>query len=133
MIGYLDFLFLSYRGRIGRVAYWLGTLGLLLAELGAVALVLRLSHGSLGDLAAFDHDAEAVSQAVLLHVIYPVLIVSALFLYPIYALYTKRWHDRNKSGWWSLIGLVPVIGGLWLFIELGFLGGDEGQNDYGAR
>jgi len=133
MIGYLDFLFLSFRGRIGRTAYWLGTLGLLLAELGAVALLLRLSHGNLGDLAAFDHDAEAVSQAVLLHVVYPVLIISVLFLYPIYALYAKRWHDRNKSGWWSLIGFVPLIGGLWLFIELGFLGGDDGQNDYGSR
>ena len=87
MIGYLDFLFLSYRGRIGRTAYWLGTLGLLLAELGAIALLLRLSHGSLADLAAFDHDAGTVSQAVLLHVVYPVLIVAVLFLYPIYALY----------------------------------------------
>jgi uncharacterized membrane protein YhaH (DUF805 family) len=133
MMSYLDFLFLSYRGRIGRGAYWLGTFVVLLAELGAIAFLLKLSHGSLGDLVAAEREAAQVSREVLLHVILPVAIVSVLFLYPTYALYTKRWHDRNKSGWWSLIGFVPFIGGLWLLIELGFLGGDEGENDYGSR
>lgn len=23
----------------------------------------------------------------------------------------KRWHDPDKSGWWVLIGLIPVIRG----------------------
>ncbi len=133
MFSYLDFLFLSYRGRIGRGAYWLGTLVVVLAEFGAIALLLKLSHGSLADLADVRREAAMVSQQVLVHVVYPVLIVSLLFLYPTYALYAKRWHDRNKSGWWSLIGFVPIIGGLWLLVELGFLGGDDGDNDYGAR
>ncbi len=53
-------------------------------------------------------------------------------LYPAIALYAKRWHDRGKSGWWSLIGLIPVIGGLWMLIELGFLKGTGGANQYGA-
>jgi len=43
----------------------------------------------------------------------------------------KRWHDRDKSGWWILIGLVPVIGGLWALIETGFLEGTKGDNTYG--
>jgi len=133
MFSYLDFLFLSYHGRIGRGAYWLGTLVVLIAEIGAIAFLLKLSHGSLADLAAARREAAEVSREVLVHVIVPVTIVSLLFLYPTYALYAKRWHDRNKSGWWSLIGFVPLIGGLWLLIELGFLGGDEGENDYGGR
>ena len=54
-----------------------------------------------------------------------------MFLYPTYAITTKRWHDRGKSGWWSLIAFVPIIGGLWLLIELGFLGPDEYVNEYG--
>jgi len=133
MISYLDFLFLSYRGRIGRGAYWLGTFVVLLAELGAIAFLLKLSGGTLAQLAAAEREAAQVSREVLMHVLLPVGIVSLLFLYPTYALYTKRWHDRNKSGWWSLIGFVPLIGGLWLLIELGFLGGDDGENDYGSR
>ena len=62
-------------------------------------------------------------------------IVSGLLglalIYPVIALYAKRWHDRNKSGWWSLIGLIPIIGGIWMLIELGFLKGTAGPNSYG--
>jgi uncharacterized membrane protein YhaH (DUF805 family) len=43
----------------------------------------------------------------------------------------KRWHDRDKSGWWVLIGLVPLIGALWALIETGFLEGTSGDNEYG--
>ena len=133
MIAYLDFLFLSYQGRIGRGAYWLGFFGLGFAELGAIGFLLHLSHSSVADLLAFYRNNRSVSHEVMQHVIWPVLIVVALFLYPTYALYTKRWHDRNKSGWWSLIQLVPFVGAPWLLIELGFLGGDAYQNDYGTR
>jgi uncharacterized membrane protein YhaH (DUF805 family) len=63
----------------------------------------------------------------------PVGIVSLVFFYPTYAIYTKRWHDRGKSGWWSLIVLVPIIGPLWMFIECGFLGGEDGSNTYGPN
>ncbi|MCE0497666.1 MAG: DUF805 domain-containing protein [Methylacidiphilales bacterium] len=65
----------------------------------------------------------------------PNLVVSLFFLlfvlasiWPMLAVQIKRWHDRNKSGWWCLIGLVPFIGGLWVLIECGCLPGvDEGN------
>jgi uncharacterized membrane protein YhaH (DUF805 family) len=47
------------------------------------------------------------------------------------AISVKRWHDRNKSGWWVLIALIPVVGGLWTLIENGFLAGSDGPNRYG--
>ncbi|MBG1231733.1 DUF805 domain-containing protein [Aestuariivirga litoralis] len=43
----------------------------------------------------------------------------------------RRYHDRNKSGWWSLVAVIPVIGGLWQLIELGFLPGNPDKNNYG--
>jgi uncharacterized membrane protein YhaH (DUF805 family) len=43
----------------------------------------------------------------------------------------KRWHDRDKSGWWFLIGLIPVVGWLWVIIECGFLPGTQGENRFG--
>ncbi len=43
----------------------------------------------------------------------------------------KRWHDRDKSGWWVLINFIPILGGLWSLIECGFLKGTEGQNRFG--
>ena len=52
-------------------------------------------------------------------------------IYLALALYAKRWHDRDKSGWWSLIGLVPFIGAIWILVELGILEGTRGPNQYG--
>ena len=43
----------------------------------------------------------------------------------------KRWHDRGKSGYMSLVGFIPVIGALWTIIECGILDGTHGPNKYG--
>jgi len=47
------------------------------------------------------------------------------------AVFVKRWHDRDKSGWWVLINLIPLVGWLWTLIECGFLDGTPGPNKYG--
>jgi uncharacterized membrane protein YhaH (DUF805 family) len=47
------------------------------------------------------------------------------------AVLTKRWHDRAKSGWWTLIGIIPIIGWLWILIECGLSEGTAGGNRYG--
>ena len=47
------------------------------------------------------------------------------------AVLVKRWHDRDKSGWWVLITLIPFIGWIWQLIECGFLDGTPGSNKYG--
>ncbi|MCQ4160882.1 DUF805 domain-containing protein [Roseomonas sp. GC11] len=43
----------------------------------------------------------------------------------------KRWHDRGRSGWWSLLLLVPLLGWLWIFISLCCRDGVRGPNRYG--
>ena len=43
----------------------------------------------------------------------------------------RRNHDRNKSGLWSLLIFVPFVGMLWEFVDLGLIGGTNGDNDYG--
>jgi uncharacterized membrane protein YhaH (DUF805 family) len=63
-------------------------------------------------------------------------ILSGLFvlasIIPAILVDIKRWHDRDKSGWWMLITLVPIIGSIWLLIELGFLKGIPGPNRFGS-
>lgn len=44
----------------------------------------------------------------------------------------RRLHDIGKSGWWTLIYFVPVIGGTWLFVLLWF-DSEPGSNDYGPN
>ena len=43
----------------------------------------------------------------------------------------KRCHDRGRSGALILIGLIPVVGWLWLLIDLFVLEGEERRNRYG--
>jgi len=42
----------------------------------------------------------------------------------------RRLHDRNQSGWWLLVGLIPMIGGIILFIWF-VMRGTDGPNDFG--
>jgi uncharacterized membrane protein YhaH (DUF805 family) len=54
------------------------------------------------------------------------LAVSWAFL----AVQIKRCHDRNRSGWFLLLGLVPLLN-LWPSIEIWFLKGTTGTNRFG--
>ncbi len=58
-------------------------------------------------------------------------IVSLILLVPNLAIAIKRWHDRDKSGWWILIALIPIIGWIWALVETGFLAGTPGPNRFG--
>lgn len=50
--------------------------------------------------------------------------------WPNLAVGIKRCHDRGRSGWFLLIGLVPLLN-LWLAVELMFLRGTVGSNRFG--
>ena len=107
------YLFTSFEGRIGRQSYWMGVVAMTVITIAAA--LVDLLFGTMNE------DGYG-----------PISIIAALALiYPAIVLYAKRWHDRGKSGWWTLIGLVPIIGGLWMLIELGFLKGTDGDNQYG--
>ena len=64
-----------------------------------------------------------------------VILLAALATLPFFlfslTVQIRRWHDRNKSGWWALLNLVPVIGQLWILIECGLLRGTIGENRFG--
>ena len=107
------FLFTSLEGRIGRRSYWVGSLTIVV-----ITMVSSMVDRLLGTAGEYGYGP--ISG-----------IVSLIMIYPAIMLYAKRWHDRNKSGWWTLISLVPVIGGLWMLIECGFLRGTEGPNRFG--
>ena len=59
------------------------------------------------------------------------MVVNLLLFWPQVGVSVKRWHDRNKSGWWVLIALVPFVGWVWVLVENGFLRGDAGANRFG--
>lgn len=68
----------------------------------------------------------------------PVAILAiALPLFPLsiwmnFASTIKRFHDRGKSGLWSLMLFVPWLGLLWVLVECGCLRGTDGRNSHGS-
>ncbi len=76
----------------------------------------------------------AVAFAVVDSIIgtYPLLyaIWAVAVILPQLAVSIRRLHDRDKSGWWILFGLVPLIGGIMLLIWL-VSRGTEGPNQFG--
>ena len=123
-------LYLSYQGRINRQPFWLGILALLIVQWIVMFIVAMLLGTSL--MPAMDPNmSPEQASSMMMSAMIPIWIVTLLFLYPVLAIYTKRWHDRDKSGWWSLIMFVPIIGAIWFLVECGFLRGTDGPNRFG--
>jgi uncharacterized membrane protein YhaH (DUF805 family) len=97
----------TFSGRASRPAYWWWFLfGILV---GIAANIIDAIIGSFG----------VISGLVGLALLLPGLSVSI-----------RRLHDINRSGWWILIFIVPIVGFiLWLVWFL--REGDPGENQYG--
>lgn len=58
------------------------------------------------------------------------LIVSLALLIPYLAVTVRRLHDTDRSGWWILIGLIPLVGFIVLLIFT-VQDGTPGPNKHG--
>jgi uncharacterized membrane protein YhaH (DUF805 family) len=112
-------LLFSFKGRIGRGPYWAVMVALIVIEIIIMTVSSALSNGNGGGFLGLIFGL--VTFVVALACIWVVLAVQV-----------KRWHDRNKSGWWALIGLVPFIGGIWVLVECGCLPAVNEGNRFGA-
>lgn len=57
-------------------------------------------------------------------------VVSLGLLVPSLAAGSRRLHDTNRSGWWQLLWLIPIIGWIILIVLLA-LPGQGGRNEFG--
>ena len=105
--------YVGFSGRARRKEYWMFILVNLLVSIGLMVV----------DSLIGTFDAE--SGWGLLSGIYTL----AVFI-PSIAVTVRRLHDRDKSGWWLLLLLVPLIGAIvivvWTVME-----GDSGDNRFG--
>ncbi|MBX9427187.1 MULTISPECIES: DUF805 domain-containing protein [Streptomyces] len=53
-------------------------------------------------------------------------------LLPALGLFVRRLHDTDRSGWWILIGLVPLVGSI-VLIVFACLEGDQRENGHGPN
>jgi uncharacterized membrane protein YhaH (DUF805 family) len=132
---WLELLF-GFRGRINRAKYWLAFLIYFIA-LFALYVLFSLF---------FSFPTDLLGILLVFSVPMIPIIVSSI------AVAVKRLHDRNKSGWWLLVfyflpGVIGNIGpytgvdivfqlaslglSIWALVELGFLRGTSGRNQFG--
>jgi|TARA_A100001391_G_scaffold87590_3_gene58038 uncharacterized membrane protein YhaH (DUF805 family) len=102
----------DFAGRSGRSAYWFYTLTYFI-----ILVLLIILDGVLGTLSA-DGVGVLSGIAVLVHLI------------PSLAVTVRRLHDTGRSGWWLLIGLVPLVG-IIVLIVFACLPSQPGSNRFG--
>ena len=98
--------YVTFSGRSSRSAYWWWYL------FGILVLVVSL---------AIDY---ALGAGGLLYV-----LVALAMLLPNLAVLVRRLHDAGHSGWWLLIGLLPLIGAIVLLVFT--LQGSDQPNQWG--
>jgi uncharacterized membrane protein YhaH (DUF805 family) len=59
-------------------------------------------------------------------------IYALAVLIPSIAVSVRRLHDTDRSGWWVLIGLIPLIGAIVLIVFM-VQAGTPGENRYGKN
>ena len=97
----------TFTGRSSRPAYWWFYLFNILTLIAA--LLVDLALGTSG-------------------IIYG--LVGLALLLPNLAVAVRRLHDAGHSGWWLLIGLLPIIGAIVLLVFT--LQGSEPPNNWGS-
>ena len=58
-------------------------------------------------------------------------IASLALLLPSLAVGVRRLHDTSRTGWWILIGLVPIIG--WIVLIVFYVQDSHADNKYGPN
>ena len=60
------------------------------------------------------------------------LLYSLAVLLPSLGVSIRRLHDTDRSGWWVLVGFVPILGGIILLVLMA-IEGDSGPNSHGPN
>jgi len=100
-----------FSGRTSRKTFWMTMLGLFILTF-CVSFVCSFI------MAAVGMDSTTATNT----------ISTILTLVPSLAIDCRRLHDINKSGWWQLIALVPIVGGIVLLVFFCLPAVNEGNN-----
>ena len=103
----------SFKGRSSRLQFWKVYIGL---ALGFIPWVLMLNANTV----AIEFAAEGIG-----------MLAAVPFFWIMFTSQIRRWHDRDKSAWWSLLSAIPWLGWVWVVVEVGALKGTDGPNRYG--
>lgn len=104
-----------FSGRARRKEFWMFTL------FNAIFVFIAII---IDNIAGLNFEYETYGTVYLIYnlgVIIPSLAVSV-----------RRLHDIGKSGYWLFVGLIPIVGAIWLIV-LFAQEGDSYENEYGSN
>ncbi|ARS25702.1 DUF805 domain-containing protein [Sphingomonas sp. KC8] len=120
--------YVQFSGRSRRKEYWMFALFLLIVYIIAMALDSMLGFGTTTRYADVSETGAAAGFNSTGGII-TMLTMLAMFL-PSLAVGIRRLHDTDRSGWWLLIGLIPLIGTIVLLVFY-CTDGTKGPNRFG--
>lgn len=105
----------NFDGRARRAEYWYFTLGNIIILIPLYVLMI----------------ISAVAESEILMILSTILLVvfCLAIIIPSIAVTVRRLHDTNKSGWYYLLTLIPLLSLVVLIFTI--IEGDKGENDYG--
>ncbi|WP_413531623.1 DUF805 domain-containing protein [Empedobacter brevis] len=113
----------NFSGRARRSEYWYFMLCNFLITL--VLYVLIILAAGLSD--------NSEGSGLFIYLIYIIIMIYSLAMFiPSLAVVVRRLHDTGKSGWYYLIGLIPLVGGILLLIAL-LTDSQVGSNQWGPN
>ncbi|MDY6529749.1 DUF805 domain-containing protein [Acinetobacter faecalis] len=120
---------LSLNGRFGRLSYiaWYGFLNLI-TFFAVIALSLALGIFNLSTQSLDSHFIDTLTGLGGLGF----LIISVLYFYFNLVIQVRRFHDMNRSGWFILLFIVPLVN-IFVFFYLLLGSGTQGTNHYGPQ
>ena len=110
----------DFSGRSRRKEYWMFVLFQMLLLVPIMLLAILLGSPSDDPITPFGSIA----------VLFVVVVYFLVFLIPGIAVQVRRFHDQDKSGWFILLGFIPYVGGIILFVFM-CLEGTRGPNRFG--
>jgi uncharacterized membrane protein YhaH (DUF805 family) len=117
----------SAKGRFGRLSFiaWYTVSALVSGIISA--LMAAIGIGAAGITPDMMRAAGGMPWGAMM----PDILLGLVFLYFYIVFGIRRLHDMNRSAWWLLLGLVPLVN-LILGLVLLLAGGTAGANDYAA-
>ena len=97
-----------FAGRASRSEYWWWTLLVVIISIAFEIVDFAIA----GDLAAYWNETFFSAGAL------PSMLWSLATLIPSLSVGVRRLHDTNRSGWWLLIGIIPLVGWVILIVLL---------------
>jgi uncharacterized membrane protein YhaH (DUF805 family) len=113
---------ISFKGRIGRMRYLAYGFGLSVL-MNLVTIPLFGATAFMGGAGAGPESMGMLSILMLVLIAIPAIVFSVMWL-------KRRLNDLNRSGWWGLLILIPIVN-LILGIYMLFFPGSDGPNNFG--